>query len=87
MCRRLGVALAALQGTAAEAPVESGLLAVSMLERVWAYSNLYGRRIDQAAVERIAIRLLLATESAPLGPRAEAAANGRNGVAAAPAVR
>ncbi|MCU4186353.1 TetR/AcrR family transcriptional regulator [Acidiferrimicrobium sp. IK] len=86
MCRRLGVALARLHGAAAEAPVESGLLVVGMLERVWAYSQLYGRDIDQPAVERIAVRLLREVEKppryrqrpAPRGGRPAAALEGRS---------
>ncbi len=74
MCRRLGVALAARQGVEAEAPVESGLLAVAMLERVWSYAQLYGADVDRAAVERIAGRLLLATEPVAPGGRVTSAA-------------
>jgi AcrR family transcriptional regulator len=65
MCRRLGVALAGLHGASAEAPIESGLLVVSMLERVWTYSQLYGRHVDQLAVERVAARLLIEAEAPP----------------------
>ncbi len=65
MCRRLGMALARIHDVDSEAPTETGLLAVSMLERVWAYAQLYGRHVDQAALERRAVRVLWELERPP----------------------
>lgn len=89
MCRRLGVALAKIHGASADAPIESGLLIVGMLERVWAYSQLYGRHVDRVAVEHIAVRLLLEVEKprAPDGSDDPAASLGSYRAAAGPTPR
>ncbi|MDE3205006.1 MAG: TetR/AcrR family transcriptional regulator [Acidobacteriota bacterium] len=65
MCRRLGAALAQIHGLVPASATESGLLAVSMLERVWAYSQLYGSQVDRSALERQAVRVLWEIEKAP----------------------
>jgi AcrR family transcriptional regulator len=60
LCRRLGMALALLGGRPAEDPVETGLLVVAMLERGWAYSQLYAATLDKEALQRAAVRMLAA---------------------------
>jgi AcrR family transcriptional regulator len=60
LCRRLGMALASLGGRPAEVPVETGLLVVAMLERVWAYSKLYAETLDKEALQRATVRMLAA---------------------------
>jgi len=60
LCRRFGVALAALGGRPAEDPVEAGLLIVSMMERGWAYTRLYDDNLNMEALQRAAVHMLAA---------------------------
>jgi TetR/AcrR family transcriptional regulator len=66
MCRRLGVALGSLRGEPFEDPAEQGLVTVSMMERTWAYCQLYIETIDQDVVEQDIAHMLAATLNATL---------------------
>lgn len=47
ICARLGAVLGESAGRAVDKPAEVGLLASSMLERMWSYCQLYGDSIDR----------------------------------------
>jgi TetR/AcrR family transcriptional regulator len=51
-CRHLGMALGSVRGQPYDDPTEHGLVAVSMLERAWAYCQLYVETVDPAVVKR-----------------------------------
>jgi TetR/AcrR family transcriptional regulator len=51
LCRRLGEALASL-GAPADHADERGLIVFSMLERTWAYCQLYSDEVDLPAIHR-----------------------------------
>jgi AcrR family transcriptional regulator len=63
LCRRLGTELAVLRGCPPRHPVEDGLLIVSMLERAWAYTRLYGAAVDGPALRSAAVQMLTAVTS------------------------
>ena len=58
LCRRMGLALASLRDEPARDPVESGLVAFSMLERGWAYWQLYDGTVPRAQLQRAVARML-----------------------------
>ena len=66
LCRQLGRAFAALGGTTGEDPVESGLLVSSMLERSWAYAQLYVGTVERADLCRTLARVLAASVPCPM---------------------
>jgi AcrR family transcriptional regulator len=66
LCRRMGRAFAALGGTTVDDPAEFGLMVFSMLERTWAYSQLYAGTIDQAALLGTLARVLTAAVPCPM---------------------
>jgi AcrR family transcriptional regulator len=61
LCRRMGLALASLGTHQASDPAESGLLAFAMLERGWAYLQLYEGTVEKATLERKMARMLAAS--------------------------
>ena len=71
MCRRLGQAVSALGGQNADNPTELGLLVFSMLERSWAYCQLYEGTLDPVVVHRTVARIMAAA-----APRSRARAGG-----------
>jgi AcrR family transcriptional regulator len=64
LCRRMGKAMATLGGQPAKDPAERGLLAFSMLERGWAYWQLYQGPVKKAAIRRSMARMLGAVVAA-----------------------
>jgi AcrR family transcriptional regulator len=58
MCRRLGVAAGALRGVPFDDPTLWGLVIFGMLERAWAYCQLYDDAIDPGEVRRDLARCL-----------------------------
>jgi len=50
ICRKLGSALAATAGRRSDDPAVLGLVATSLLERSWNYSELYADTVDRSAV-------------------------------------
>jgi len=65
ICRRLGVALGALGTAPSPEPTELGLAVFAMLERAWAYSQLYEGTVTRAALARTTARTIAALEHAP----------------------
>ena len=65
LCRRMGEVLALLHKRPSNDPTESGLLAFSMLERGWAYSQLYEDTLDRARLQRAMACLLAASNESP----------------------
>jgi TetR/AcrR family transcriptional regulator len=65
LCRRMGVAMAELGGTPAVDPTERGLLAYSMLERGWSYTQLYEGTVDRTRLQHTLARMLAAAIKAP----------------------
>ena len=61
LCRRMGQVLARLHKRPSKDPTESGLLAFSMLERGWAYFQIYEDTIDRGNLQRAMARLLAAS--------------------------
>ena len=64
LCRRMGEAMAVVSGLAPDAAAaadrsSAGLAAFAMLERSWAYCQLYGGQVDPAAVHRSVARMLV----------------------------
>jgi AcrR family transcriptional regulator len=64
LCRRLGIAVARLNGKAAKNPAPLGLAVLAMLERSWAYAQLYERTLDTEDLQRTIARMLAATAEA-----------------------
>jgi AcrR family transcriptional regulator len=60
LCRKLGIALAKLGGKEIDDPTELGLLTVSVMERGWAYCQLYEGTIDKAVMQRRMARMVAA---------------------------
>jgi len=58
LCHQLGVALCDLGMPTSQGTVEVGLLVLSMLERSWAYCQLYGDTVDVMTVQRQAARVV-----------------------------
>jgi AcrR family transcriptional regulator len=58
LCRQMGLAFQALGLSKREDPVTLGLLILSMLERSWAYCQLYRGTMDEALVRRETARVL-----------------------------
>lgn len=52
ICRRFGELLAASAGRVADDPAIIGMIAWSMLERTWHYSDLYGSTVERDSVIR-----------------------------------
>jgi AcrR family transcriptional regulator len=65
LCRRMGLALAGLGNQPASDPVETGLLAFAMLERGWAYLQLYEGTVEKATLQRTIARMLAASVECP----------------------
>ncbi len=65
LARRMGVVLGSLGHVSTKDPVERGLLAFSMLERGWAYSQLYTETVDRATLEAAAARMIAAVIECP----------------------
>jgi AcrR family transcriptional regulator len=65
LCRKLGNALAALGGKRPRDPTELGLAVFSMLERSWAYAQLYDGTLDKTSLQRTMARMLAATIETP----------------------
>jgi len=72
VCRRMGQVLADLGDLLVEDPVELGLVVFSMIERSWAYCQLYEGTIDSAVVHRRIARMVEAAVRRPR-PRGRAA--------------
>ena len=66
LCRRMGRAFAGLGGTPCEDPAEFGLLVFSMLERAWAYAQLYDGTIERDVLTRNLARVLAAAVPCPM---------------------
>jgi AcrR family transcriptional regulator len=60
LCRQMGLALSKLRGKPAEQPTELGLATFAMLERAWAYGQLYGEDVAEG-LERSIARIIAAT--------------------------
>jgi AcrR family transcriptional regulator len=60
MCKSFGTRLAAMTGRSVPEPALLGLLAASLLERSWGYTQLYADRINRSAVVDQAARALIA---------------------------
>jgi len=69
LCREMGLAATALRGEPFDDPTALGLLIVSMLERGWAYCQLYAGTTDVADVRRTAVEVLAAVVRRPAGKR------------------
>ena len=65
LCRKLGNALATLGGKRSRDPTELGLAVFSMLERSWAYAQLYDGTLDKTSLQRTMARMLAATIETP----------------------
>jgi len=65
VCRRMGQVLAEMGDIAVEDPTELGLVAFSMIERAWAYCQLYEGTIDPAVVHRNIAAMLEAAVRRP----------------------
>jgi hypothetical protein len=65
LCRELGLALAALRGQPFDDPTAQGVVIVSMLERGWAYCQLYTGTMDAADVRRTMAQVLAAITRRP----------------------
>ena len=65
LCRKLGSALATLGGKRSRDPTELGLAVFSMLERSWAYAQLYDGTLDKTSLQRTMARMLAATIETP----------------------
>jgi AcrR family transcriptional regulator len=65
LCRELGLALAALRGQPFDDPTAQGVVIVSMLERGWAYCQLYTGKMDAADVRRTMAQVLAAITRCP----------------------
>jgi hypothetical protein len=61
LCRRLGLALAALGGKRPRDPMELGLATISMFERAWSYAQLYEGTLDTTTLQKTMARMLAAT--------------------------
>lgn len=72
VCRRMGQVLTDLGDVPVEDPVELGLVVFSMVERSWAYCQLYEGTIDAAVVHRRIARMVEAAVRPPR-PRGRAA--------------
>ncbi|MHB8467177.1 MAG: TetR/AcrR family transcriptional regulator [Acidimicrobiales bacterium] len=59
LCRQLGLAFKSLGLSSLKDPVALGLLMFSMLERSWAYCQLYAGTMDQARVRRETARVFV----------------------------
>jgi TetR/AcrR family transcriptional regulator len=60
LCRKIGMALSSLGDHTPRDPAELGLVTVAMLERGWAYSQLYEDTVEKAALQRTMARTLAA---------------------------
>jgi len=65
ICRQMGLALGRQGDIPVQDPVELGLTAFSMIERAWAYCQLYEGTIDAAVVCRTMARMLEAAVRQP----------------------
>ena len=65
VCRRMGQVLTELGDVPVEDPVELGLVVFSMVERSWAYCQLYEGTIDAAVVHRRIARMVEAAIRPP----------------------
>jgi len=65
LCRQMGQALGNLGDVPVDDPVELGLSAFSMVERAWAYCQLYEGTIDASVVCRTMARMLEAVVRHP----------------------
>ncbi len=65
VCRKMGLALSELGDLPVKDPTELGLAAFSMIERAWAYCQLYEGTIDSADVCRTIARTLEAVIRTP----------------------
>jgi AcrR family transcriptional regulator len=64
LCRRMGLALAALGSKSVDDPTSLGLATYAMLERGWSYSKLYEGALDPVDLRRMIARMLAgATEA------------------------
>jgi AcrR family transcriptional regulator len=65
LCREMGLAAGTLRGEPFDDPTVQGLVIFSMLERGWAYSQLYAGAIDPADVRRTMAHALAAMLRGP----------------------
>jgi AcrR family transcriptional regulator len=68
LCRSMGQVLADLGDVPVDDPLELGLLVFSMIERSWAYCQLYEGTVDPEVVHRAIARMIQAAVRRPLPP-------------------
>jgi AcrR family transcriptional regulator len=68
LCRNLGSALAALGSAPVDDPTELGLAVFSMIERAWAYAELYRGALPADSLVRALTRMIPGPGAAPRRP-------------------